>query len=271
MSSLGKRLLSAALFLPLFIYILAKGTPFYFFVLVFVATCLALNEFYSFNISLLAKELKLFGFLWGAFILVAAYNGDFSQLSGILAGGVILLFLIRLLKGRDLNGVINETAFLCLSVLYVVLLLSYLVLLRGLDYGHLWVLLLFFITWGSDTAAYFSGVHLGKRKLYPEISPNKSVEGLIGGFLGGIAGGLFFKSLFFPYVAFSDCILIGSVIGIIGPLGDLTESMLKRSSNIKDSGGLIPGHGGILDRLDSIMFSAPVLYYFAVMRYGLEG
>jgi len=270
LSPLGKRLLSAALFLPLFIYILAKGSPFHFFILVFLAICLALHEFYSFNITLLSKELKLFGFLWGAFILVAAYTGDFSQMSGIVAGGVILLFLIRLLRGKELSGVINETSFLCLSVLYVVFLLSYLVLLRGLDYGHLWILLLFFITWGGDTAAYFSGVHMGKRRLYPEISPKKSVEGLIGGFFGGIAGGLFFKSLFFSHIAFLDCIIIAAVIGIVGPLGDLTESMLKRSSNVKDSGGLIPGHGGFLDRLDSIMFSAPVLYYFAVMRYGIE-
>jgi len=271
LSALGKRLISAALFLPLFIYILAKGTPFYFFVLVFVAACLALYEFYSFNITLLTKELKLFGFLWGTFILIAAYMGDFSQMSGIIAGGVILLFLIRLLRGKELSGVINETAFLCLSVLYVVFLLSYLVLLRGLHYGHLWILFLFFITWGGDTAAYFSGVHLGKKRLYPEISPKKSVEGWIGGFFGGITGGLFFKVFFFPHVAFFDCILMAAIIGIVGPLGDLTESMMKRSSNIKDSGGLIPGHGGFLDRLDSIMFSAPVLYYFAVMRYGLEG
>ena len=266
MSSLGKRLLSAALFLPLFIAILAKGSPFHFFVLVFIAVCLALHEFYSFNATLLPIELRLFGFLWAAIILAAAYLGDFSQMSGVVAGGVILLFLLRLLKGKDLSGVINETAFLCLSVLYVVFLLSYLILLRGIDYGHLWILLLFFITWGGDTAAYFSGVHLGKRRLYPEISPKKSVEGLIGGFFGGITGGLFFKSLFFPQVAFFDCIIIAAVIGIVGPLGDLTESMLKRASGVKDSGGLIPGHGGLLDRLDSIMFSAPVLYYFAVMR-----
>ena len=269
MTSLTKRIISAAVFLPLFIFILLKGTPFSFFILVLAAVIIAVREFLSFRgENPLQVESSIFLYLWSSFAVYSAYAGEYIHVMGIASGGVIIVLLIRLLKGEKLDGVINDAGFCSFAFIYIAFLLSHLVLLRGLEYGSLWILLLCTTTWSGDTSAYFSGMKFGKRKLYKEVSPNKSIEGLIGGFFGGILAALIFKVLFFPSLGFGEALFVAAVIGIIGPLGDLSESMLKRSSGVKDSGGIIPGHGGVLDRVDSVMFSAPFLYYFAYMRMG---
>lgn len=268
LTSQGKRFLSGAVFLPLFILLVTIGNTFHFFILVAGAALLGLGEFFSLRADSIPAGLRLFGYLWSLLIVFAAYTGDFSYLTGSVAAGVIISLLIRLMKSGDIRRVIDEAGFLYLGVFYVVFLLSFLVLVRGISHGKLWILLLFFITWAGDTSAYYSGLSWGKRKLYPEISPKKSIEGLAGGFLGGVAASIISKLTFFSLLSFADSLLVAAVIGVMGPLGDLSESMLKRSCGVKDSGGIIPGHGGILDRMDSILFSAPFVYYFAVIRYG---
>ncbi len=268
MSSLAKRVLSAALFLPLFILLLVKGTPFHFFLLLVPVVLLALNEFYSFRKDALPQDLILFGYVWALALLFAAYTGTLHLVAALLATGLVVFFLLRIIKTGEMTRVINDAGFLALTVLYIPFLLSHLVLLRGLENGPYWVLMLFVMTWGNDTAAYFAGVNFGKRKLCPSISPNKSVEGLIGGFAGSVAGALIFKLALFPAITLADSIFLALIVGVIGPFGDLAESLLKRSSGVKDSGALIPGHGGILDRIDSILFTAPVVFYFAFFRYG---
>ena len=267
MSSLSKRILSAAVFLPLFVLLLFNGTEFQFFLFLLIFIFLGVAEFYSFGKDLTTPRLRMFGYVWSALLAFAAYGGNFNYILLSLSGGVLILLLLRLLKGDELESVIGEAGFLSFGVLYVAFLMSHLILIRGLADGGALVLFLFVITWGGDTAAYFTGRAIGRVKLYTAISPNKSVEGLIGGFFGGIVAAIIFKFALLPSVLFIDAILVGVVIGILGPLGDLAESMLKRSSGVKDSGGLIPGHGGILDRVDSILFSAPFLYYFIMLRY----
>ena len=109
--------------------------------------------------------------------------------------------------------------------------------------------------------AFVTGSLIGKHKLYPKISPKKTVEGLMGALLGSVLIGLLFKALFLPQLSPAICVMLGLGMGFLGQLGDFSESMLKRSAQVKDSGSLIPGHGGILDRLDSFLFAAPFLYY----------
>jgi len=115
--------------------------------------------------------------------------------------------------------------------------------------------------WAGDIFAFSSGSLFGKHKLYPKISPKKSYEGLIGGILGSILIASVFSLLFLPHLPLGSCVLLAIGIGILGQVGDFTESMLKRSARVKDSGDLIPGHGGMLDRIDSFLFSSPFLYY----------
>jgi phosphatidate cytidylyltransferase len=114
----------------------------------------------------------------------------------------------------------------------------------------------------GDTAAYYSGRTFGKRKLYPMVSPNKTIEGSLGGLVGSLAGVFIARATFFPQLSVVDSIALPVILGVLGQLGDLFESMLKRSFGVKDSGTIIPGHGGILDRLDSILFAAPAAFLY---------
>ncbi len=141
--------------------------------------------------------------------------------------------------------------------------------LRAGPDGLAWVIAALVITWANDTFAYFAGRAFGRHKLYTAVSPNKTWEGFVGGFFGSIAG-LFIARLFFPVLTPVDCVVLGVAGGLFGPLGDLCESMLKRAYGAKDSGVLVPGHGGILDRVDALLFNAPVVYvYVTVFRGGL--
>jgi phosphatidate cytidylyltransferase len=115
----------------------------------------------------------------------------------------------------------------------------------------------------TDTGAYYTGRSIGKHKLAPRVSPGKTIEGSIGGFVAAALTGPLCKLTFFPEIPMVDAILLGATIGVTGQIGDLAESLLKRGAGVKDSGTIFPGHGGMLDRLDSILFCAPVLYYYA--------
>jgi phosphatidate cytidylyltransferase len=149
------------------------------------------------------------------------------------------------------------------GLLYVPLLLSQLLLLRSEQFGEYWILLLLLIVMTGDSAAYYIGTSFGRHKLYPVVSPNKSVEGALGGLAGSVGGALIAKFTFFPQLGVFDCIATALILGVLGQLGDLFESLLKRSFGVKDSGTIVPGHGGILDRLDSILFAAPAAWWYA--------
>jgi len=136
-------------------------------------------------------------------------------------------------------------------------------LLRIRPDGWSWVLCALIVTWGNDTCAYFVGRLFGHRKLYPEVSPNKTWEGFAGGFVGSLVGMFVARGTFFPALSVPDCLWVGAIGGIVGPIGDLSESMLKRAYQVKDSGKLIPGHGGLLDRLDALLFNTPLIFLYA--------
>lgn len=186
---------------------------------------------------------------------------------GGLALSVLLLAVIFLFRFGEMTTVVNQFALTTLGLLYVPLLLAHLVLLRGLNDGRGWVFLVLLVVMAGDSCAYFSGISLGRRPLYPAVSPKKSIEGAVGGLLGSLAGALVAKS-WLPQLALFDVLLLGLGLGAAGQLGDLFESLLKRSFGVKDSGTLIPGHGGLLDRLDSLLFVFPLAFYYALLRFG---
>jgi len=183
-----------------------------------------------------------------------------------------LLFLAiaiyTLFSFKEIKAAAGEAALLFFGLLYIPYLLGYLVLIRNHPLGWQWILLIMFIVMSGDSAAYFIGCRFGKRKLYQAVSPNKSVEGAIGGVAGSIGGVLAAKMLYFTEISLADALLAAILIGTISQIGDLFESLLKRSCGVKDSGSIVPGHGGILDRLDSILFAAPVAYYYAAFVAG---
>jgi phosphatidate cytidylyltransferase len=147
------------------------------------------------------------------------------------------------------------------GIFYVGFLLAHVSLVRNMIDGRLWILFLIVTVWAGDIFALFIGSRFGRHKLYPKISPNKTYEGLGGAILGSMITALIFALLFIPHLEKGPCILLAIGIAVLGQLGDFTESMLKRSAQVKDSGSLIPGHGGMLDRLDSFFFAAPFFYY----------
>ena len=173
---------------------------------------------------------------------------------------IILLIFIEhfLLKANKKYMVINIATTLFIAI-YIGHLLSFLIDIRNLPDGNIFIVFALFTTWMSDTMAYIVGINFGKKHIFPNISPNKTLEGSIGGILGGSICGIAFYFLLplNPLMLF----ILGLISAICGQAGDLFESIIKRNFDVKDSGKLIPGHGGVLDCMDSILFSVPVLYF----------
>lgn len=158
----------------------------------------------------------------------------------------------------------GDLAVTLLGIFYVSWTLAHLILLRQLNYGFWLVLFVFVIIWSTDTGAYFTGIYFGKHKFAPSISPNKTWEGFLGGLLSSVLGAyLLIRNITIPHAGY--LLTIAPFISLAGQFGDLFESSLKRTANIKDSGRIIPGHGGILDRFDSTLWAAPLTYYFIVL------
>lgn len=151
-----------------------------------------------------------------------------------------------------------------MGTLYVGL-LSYIYLLRMLPDGWIWLIFMLAGTWACDTAAYFVGKRFGRRRLAPILSPKKTLEGAIGGLLGSVLVSYLFASYIYPFLSLPKMLLLGLMVGVAAEVGDLLESAFKREAGIKDSSMLIPGHGGILDRFDSALFTAPLVYYFVLL------
>jgi phosphatidate cytidylyltransferase len=202
-------------------------------------------------------------------VLATLRPRDFAGPAFWVVAFVFYASWIDQLLRRPLSDAPTRSAHAVTGCLYGGLGLAPLAALRAGPDGLAWVIAALVITWANDTLAYFAGRAFGRHKLYPSVSPNKTWEGFAGGFLGSI-GGLFIARLVFPVLQPLDCVVLGCAGGLFGPLGDLCESMLKRASGAKDSGVLIPGHGGVLDRVDALLFNAPVVYvYVALLRGGL--
>jgi len=175
--------------------------------------------------------------------------------------GFALLFLFRI---RDISTAARDIAYAALAFIYIPAMIMHLLLLRQTPYGVQWLIVIMLIVMTNDSTAYYVGSAFGKHPFYPLVSPKKSVEGSIGGLFGSIGGTLVAKFTFFPQLTITDALITAVFVGFIGQFGDLFESMLKRSFGVKDSGTIFPGHGGVLDRMDSIIFAAPVTYYYAI-------
>jgi phosphatidate cytidylyltransferase len=186
-----------------------------------------------------------------------------------LACATVVILAVFLFRRGPLETIPRAASVVALSWLYCGLLLASVVGLRR--FGVEWVILAFVVTWGNDTFAYFAGHALGKHKLCERISPKKTWEGFAGGAVGSVAGALVTRSLLPDLAAalpLGVAVGIGAGGAVLGPLGDLCESMMKRAAGVKDSGKIIPGHGGLLDRIDALLFVAPWIYLFAAVLGG---
>jgi phosphatidate cytidylyltransferase len=258
--------LSALVFLPLFYLLVRYGPPLGFFVLVLTVTLLALREFYRLHFrEHSATPAMALGLGCAGLLLISLQWPAAAPRELVLVITLAVALVSRLFAGDALKQSLTDAAILLFGVLYVGLLLGHLLLTRALPNGEWLIFFLVLVTWAGDTGAYYVGMTMGKRKLAPLISPNKTVEGLLGGLglavMAAVAGRLWFV----PAFSLADCVALGLLLAAVGVSGDLVESALKRSVGVKDSGSLIPGHGGMLDRLDSMLFTAPVFYYYVVL------
>lgn len=258
------RIITALIALPLLIIIVQFANQTFFNSMVLLVTLIGLIEFYSMTLPSgrgLERSLAVtFGLLFAAFL---CWQRPHSALL-VLSVTVLFLAIVYLLRFRDLDMVIQQLAMTFFGLLYVPLLLSHLALLHSLEAGREWVFMALIIAMAGDSAAFFVGSAIGRRKLYPAISPNKTIEGAIGGLAGSIVGAYIFKLVMLPQIADWVVILMAILLAVLAQLGDLFESMLKRSCKVKDSGTIIPGHGGVLDRLDSLLFVFPAAYYLVL-------
>ena len=186
-----------------------------------------------------------------------------------LAASFLICSIFFMIWEKDLAQVLPTVAKVYFGVVLLGLCGGMIVALKAMEAqvgGFKLVMALFALIWINDAGAYFAGTLLGKHKIAPNLSPNKTVEGNVGGFAATVLLGLAL-AWFTDLLTVKDGLFLGLVMGVVGPLGDLFESALKRGAGVKDSGNLLPGHGGILDRLDSVLFGAPVLYFFVWIRF----
>ncbi|WP_371371226.1 phosphatidate cytidylyltransferase [Sporomusa aerivorans] len=267
---LGKRVLTAVIGIPVAVYIINFGA----WLFAATITLLALVAWHEFSQMMQTKKINVqygFGFVGVILIQGCVWLGNGQEVAAV----ILLIVLLAMSKAvishssYDMSG----AAFTVLGTLYISLPFSHLLLLRfteqngyiatalgPLSTGAAYLWLAFLGTWASDTFAYFVGSSFGRRKLCPAISPGKTYEGAAGGLIGSIAGVAAIGTLI--GLPLFHSLFIGLLVGIAAPLGDLAESALKRFTGVKDSGNILPGHGGVLDRFDAIMFSVPVVYYY---------
>lgn len=261
------RIAVIALGVPCLIIITWRG-GIYFLVLVDLVILLGMNEFYRLMSAKGFRPYRLLGtFCAIAFSWYIFYRG--AALSFIVTAGLMLI-MVGELRRKPEDRSVAHIAVTILGVMYVGWFGSHLVMLRQLPdvvgagerVGKQLVFFTAAVTWAGDTAAYVCGIAFGRHKLIPRISPSKTVEGAAGGLLGAAAMGLLCAQTFASFLTPLVGTLLGLTAGFFGMLGDLVESLIKRDVGIKDSATLIPGHGGVLDRFDSLLFTAPVLYYY---------
>ncbi len=232
----------------------------------FVAACLAVSLWEYFSIIGFLKKERLFavglGLAHTVFLLF--FLKEVSSLLFEGAGLVLLIFGAYCLSPKQsLEGVAERIALILLGSIYIGGLGSFMGFCRDLPDGIFWVLLAFGMTWFNDTFAYFAGHWFGRRRMAPLISPQKTLAGFFAGYLGSAAAFFLLWSLMKNPLSWQQGLILSVLVGTVSPIGDLSESMLKRSFHIKDSGHVIPGHGGMLDRMDALLFTFPVVYWFA--------
>lgn len=264
------RVLTSIALVPVLFVVVWFLPPAYFAGLAIIAAAIGQYELYT-----MARArggitpLMIIGIVLGALVILNVYRPILSYRGGPyiwIALCVLAVITARLFSRRPVEGALEDIAVTAFGIVYVALLFAFQVAIHAGPAGKKWLLFLYLVIWASDTGAYYVGTAFGKRRLYEKISPKKSIEGLMGGTLASIVIAVLCKSWLVPALGWVEAALLGAFLALVGTAGDLAESLIKRSAGVKDSGTVIPGHGGILDRMDSMLFAAPALFFYLRMR-----
>jgi phosphatidate cytidylyltransferase len=259
------RIISAIVGVPFIaLFLIVKGDYLYLFA--GILSLFGMYEYYKAIKATGVKTMDSIGFIFCiGFYILQLLNPNAEIFSKLMAIMLITLFTFEIFTRKSgVNGIVH-TMF---GFVYVTFLLGHIIFISHLENAAVLIWLPFLTAWFTDSAAYFTGISIGKHKLSPAISPKKTIEGALGGIIGSSLLTTIFGVLISKYnsnIGIFDFIIIGLLCGIFSQLGDLAASYIKRYANLKDFGKLIPGHGGILDRFDSILFTMPVVYYYFLL------
>jgi phosphatidate cytidylyltransferase len=267
-----KRFIVAVVVLPVLYLYITKLPPVFFLILLTVISIVGQMEFYLMYKT--NRALAFLGVISGVMLLgsslfqpsaisVSLQQTGLSIQPLVFIIAFILISSARLLLIKNPSSSLNDIAPIITGFIYIpnLLIAQWHLRLNGYE----WIIFLYGCVWASDSLAYYIGKGIGKRKLYKEVSPNKTVEGAFGSLAGGILSALFLGKLMLNEISAPALILLGSIIALASITGDLVESMFKRDAGVKDSGSFIPGHGGILDKIDSVLFAGPVIYCCSIV------
>lgn len=282
LGNLASRALVAVVAAPILVVSFYLSSPLATWAIVFAASLLAMYELFAMTLdertdrwaALGFGAAACFAFYWiapaalpesRAWQTLAAHGSTYPVLFLAIVGpGLYYLF-----RYRDMSTVANRYAATVFGIFYAGVLLTCVAALKrdgGGNRGGDLVLFVLLVTWLGDTGAYFAGRFFGKHKLYPAVSPKKTWEGALGGLAGSLAAAIAMKLIRLDHLSWVDLILITIPGAALGQMGDLVESLFKRSTGVKDSGAILPGHGGILDRIDAVLFFAPYLWFYLQVR-----
>jgi phosphatidate cytidylyltransferase len=285
LGNLAQRFLVAVVAVPILLLVLYYERPEPAWAIIFAASLLAMREF--FGMTLPAEDrtpaLVMGGLASAALYWLHPATMSYAPESRVLAGfvmagvtvplvlAVIVPGLYYLFRFRDIPSVAGRYAATVAGIVYAGFLTTFLAFLKRIDpeQGGNTVVLVLLVAWIADTGGYFAGRFLGKSKLYEAVSPKKKWAGAWGGLAGSFAAVAVLKLVAADWLTWLDVVLIAIPGGILGQMGDLAESLIKRSVGVKDSGSLLPGHGGILDRIDAVLFIAPYVYGYLLVRFAI--
>ena len=285
LGNLAQRFLVAVVAVPLLLLLLHYHRPEPTWAVIFVASLLAMREFFGMtlpaedrNPALVMGALASAAFYWLDPFTITYAPTSRALRGAIMAGPSITLILAVIVPGlyylfrfRDIATVANRFAATVSGIVYAGFLTTFLAFLKRIDPNHAGdtVVLVLIIAWVADTGGYFAGRFLGKGKLYEAVSPKKTWAGLWGGLAGALVGVIVLKLFFAKWLGWFDVFALAIPGCLLGQMGDLAESLIKRSTGVKDSGSLLPGHGGILDRIDAVLFIAPYVYAYLLFRFSM--
>jgi len=263
-NSLIKRWLTGIIIVPLLLAVILFGSEAMFAAVVIL---FILGGVWEYNNMVFGREPakeKIEGLILAVIIPLFFLYGNDRYLVAVLTFSVLLAFMIFLWSIKESNFDFLSVAKVIFGMMYIPFLMSYFIAIRMLEKGIVWIVFVLVLAFVGDTVALYAGKYFGKHKLAPHISAGKTVEGLIGLVLGSTAACLAFGWYFLPEVPHIQIAILAFVGSIIGQLGDICESAIKRHYGLKDASSLLPGHGGILDRLDCLIFIAPYVYYYRI-------
>lgn len=260
----ARRVYTVLIVAPLLYVAICYLPPMVFTAIAAVAGALCLSELYRLCLQPSAQPLTMGIGIVGCIALIIGPHFP-NMVQPTLLAALVATLSIPLLVKMPLQDSFKQSAITMAGLLYIGLTLSYLVMIRLLPQGEWFLLFLLLVTWAADTGAYYVGTLCGQHALAPRISPKKTIEGLVGGLMGAMIFAYVARWWFLSELSGADCLILAVLLTLAGLWGDLTESAIKRSIGVKDSGGLLPGHGGMLDRLDSLLFTAPAFYYYVTV------